>query len=144
MLETMGKKRILFNDNDEERKITEICAAKSRRVLNPIIDWSNDDVWRYIKLNNIDFCDLYNEGFKRIGCIMCPMAGTDQMLLEAERWPKYYQAYLRAFERMLKNRKQDESYDWKTAQDVMNWWIYEMPKQEPGQMELEFEDEDED
>jgi phosphoadenosine phosphosulfate reductase len=74
MLETMGKTRILFNDNDDNSKMLEICAAKSKRVLNPIIDWEETEVWEFIKGNSFKYCSLYDEGFHRIGCIGCPMA----------------------------------------------------------------------
>lgn len=39
-------------------------------------------------------------------------------------FPTYKQAYLRAFDRMLKElRKDDRTTSWKTAQDVMEWWL---------------------
>jgi len=144
LLETFAAKKedkILFNDNDDDRKIIEICAFKGKRVLNPIIHWSDEDVWNYIKSRNLPYCSLYDEGYKRLGCIGCPMSYN--RVFELKQNPKYYNAYLRAFDRLIQNRlKTRESFRWKTAQDVMNWWIYEMPKQEPGQMELEFDDED--
>jgi phosphoadenosine phosphosulfate reductase len=135
MLETTGKNRILFNDNDDTRKMMDICLTKSKRVLNPIIDWEESDVWEYLNSRNFEHCLLYDEGFNRLGCIMCPLAGGPQMLKEAGRWPKYYENYKRAFQRMLQNRKEDDRYDWKTAQDVMNWWIYKSSS-DPNQIEL--------
>jgi len=47
-------------------------------------------------LANLPYCSLYDEGKTRIGCIMCPMQGSKGMLIDAERYPKYYRAYLRA------------------------------------------------
>lgn len=65
-----------------------------------------------------------------IGCIGCPMAGTQGMLKEFARYPKYYEAYLRAFERMLQVRRDNgKPYThWQSAQDVMDWWIYGQSK----------------
>jgi len=40
---------------------------------------------------------------------------------ELERYPKYKRNYLKAFERMLE--QYDEPPDWKSAEEVMNWWI---------------------
>jgi len=56
----------------------------------------------------------------------CPLSGYKGMLREFERWPKYYDAYLRTFDRMLVARSEAglENEMWKTAQDVMDWWIY--------------------
>jgi phosphoadenosine phosphosulfate reductase len=47
--------------------------------------------------------------------------------MEFERYPKYYDAYLRAFQRMLDKRIADGKpvTTWKTGQDVMDWWLYE-------------------
>jgi phosphoadenosine phosphosulfate reductase len=62
------------------------------------------------------------------------------MKMEFVRWPKYYQAYLRAFDRMLREReRRDRPTKWKNAQEVMDWWIYKT-KYDPDQLDL-FEDE---
>jgi phosphoadenosine phosphosulfate reductase len=135
-LETFGKEKILFNDNGDERRMMEICSVKSKRVLNPIIDWEDSDVWDYLRLRKIQYCKLYDEGFKRLGCIGCPMARRGGKLKEFARWPKYYQAYLRTIEKWLKKRHSIGKHNqWKTAEDVMNWWIYEMPNN-PDQLDL--------
>jgi len=121
----------------KQRKMTELCYTQAKRFLHPIIDWTEQDVWQYIRKNNVKYCKLYDKGFKRLGCIMCPMHGTKGMLRDAQRWPKYYQAYLRAFERMLEeHRRKGHKTRWKTAEDVMNWWIYQPPKSNPNQIVL--------
>ena len=55
------------------------------RYLCPIIDWSESDVWEY--LGNRPHCSLYNAGYKRIGCVMCPLAPKN-MLKDSLRYPK--------------------------------------------------------
>jgi phosphoadenosine phosphosulfate reductase len=126
-LNAYSKKKIMLNnDNDEARRLLETCQLKGKHILNPIVDWLTKDVWEYLNGNDIPHCCLYDEGFHRIGCIGCPMAREKGMLREFERWPKYYQAYLRAFERMLVARQKsglDCSF-WPDAQAVMDWWIY--------------------
>ena len=126
-LNAYSKKKIMLNnDNDEARRMFEACQLKGKHILNPIIDWQAEDVWEYIKSNNIPYCCLYDEGFHRIGCIGCPMAREKGMLREFARWPKYYDAYLRAFDRMLAARRQSglRCDHWPDAQAVMDWWIY--------------------
>lgn len=46
-----GKARavILNNDNDDTRRLFEACFSRSKHVCNPIIDWSDQDVWEYIR-----------------------------------------------------------------------------------------------
>lgn len=70
-----------------KRQMTETCTRhKTRRYLHPIIDWSDADVWEYIRTYNVPYCKLYDEGKKRLGCIMCPYQGTAGMRRDAERW----------------------------------------------------------
>ena len=117
----------LMNDNDEARRMFETCTMKSMHTLNPIIDWTSEDVWEYLNSRSIPHCCLYDEGFDRIGCIGCPLAGPVQMQKEFTRYPKYKQAYLRAFEKMLKVREGNGKpyHQWRTPEDVMNWWLSE-------------------
>lgn len=53
--------------------------------LCPICDWTSGDVWEY--LGNRPHCSLYDEGFKRIGCVCCPLVPS-KILQESIRWPK--------------------------------------------------------
>jgi phosphoadenosine phosphosulfate reductase len=119
-------KVMLNNDNGEARRMFETCQLKGKHILNPIIDWLAEDVWEYLNGNNIAHCRLYDEGFRRIGCIGCPMAGKKGMLRDFARWPKYYNAYLRAFAHMLTARRDAglSSVLWPDAQAVMDWWIH--------------------
>ena len=112
----------LNSDNDEKRKMLETCLVKGKHILNPIVDWSDSEVWEFIHQYKIPYCKLYDEGFKRLGCIGCPMGGSKGMKAQFERYPKYYHNYLKAFDRMLKARREDDQ-EWKTALDVMNWWM---------------------
>lgn len=108
--------------------------TKTKMFLNPIIGWSKDDVWDYIHKYNLKYPSLYDEGYERIGCIMCPMAGAKGMLLDKERYPKYYNAYIKTFDKMLKRREQKGMRPYymgrisdeiaKNGADVMKWWIY--------------------
>lgn len=109
-----------------KRKLFETCYKnKIKHFLNPIIDWSTKEVWEFIKSQNLKYCSLYDEGYKRIGCIMCPMAGKKGMLRDAKRFPRYYQRYLKAFETMIENRNyKNKETEWQTAEEVMHWWIY--------------------
>lgn len=95
---------IITNDeNDLSRRMVENCYRTRKTLVNPIVDWTDDDVWSFLKENNIKYCPLYDEGFTRMGCIACPMAGRKQRMEELERWPKYKQLYLNAFKKMVQN-----------------------------------------
>lgn len=91
-----------------KRKMVEDCHQGKRKVyLHPVIDWTDADIWEYIRTNSLHYCSLYDEGFKRLGCIGCPIAGKVGMNKEFGRYPKLKASYLRAFGRMIKAR--DES-----------------------------------
>jgi phosphoadenosine phosphosulfate reductase len=78
-----------------KRRMTEACLRdKSKRYLHPIIDWTDTDVWNYIKAESIPYCKLYDEGQKRIGCVLCPM--TRNVEQQIARWPRIAKAWEKA------------------------------------------------
>ena len=91
-------------DNRENARIVEMCYKDHTTLVNPIIDWTTDEVWEFIKEYNVPYCSLYDEGFKRLGCIGCPMANKAMREYEFERWPKYKNLYMIAFQKMIENR----------------------------------------
>lgn len=134
---------ILNNDNDDRRMLFENCRLKSKRTVNPIIDWKNDDVFDFLEDAKKPVNPLYAEGWCRVGCIGCPLAGEKTQVKEFLRWPKFEQLYLNAFDRMLKERVRRETegneMSWQNARDVMNWFLSNGVL--PGQVDL-FEEED--
>ncbi|RAZ12576.1 hypothetical protein DK853_52575, partial [Klebsiella oxytoca] len=67
---------------------------------NPIVDWTDRDVWEYIRSERLPMNPLYDMGFFRVGCIGCPMAGKTRWK-EFALFPTYRHAYTKAFGRML-------------------------------------------
>lgn len=94
---------IMNDDNDENRRMVEQCYRTHKTMVNPIVDWTDDDVWAFLNGNNIPHCSLYDEGFTRLGCIGCPLSGSKNMIRDFERWPKYKELYIRAFQKMIDN-----------------------------------------
>ena len=96
---------------------------------NPIVNWTTADVWAYIGKYDLKYPVLYDEGYDRIGCIMCPLQNRYGMLKDAVRYPKHYNAYMLAFKEMLHNcevrsKHKATALVWECAEDVMFWWIY--------------------
>ena len=130
---------ILNNDNDDKRMLFENCRLKATRVVNPIVDWEDDDVWQFIRDAKLPMNPLYSEGQCRVGCVGCPMAGKKGRVQQFIRWPKYKSLYINAFDNMLKERKrrglEGTWSDGATGQDVFNWWMeYDIL---PGQMSID-------
>lgn len=121
------KRLTLMNDNDETRMQFETCQLKGQRTVNPIVGWTTADVWDYVAMEHIPVNPLYSCGFCRVGCIGCPMAGKHRKM-EFERYPKIKLAYIRAFDRMLEERrrrgKMEGGMRWgDNGLDIFNWWM---------------------
>ena len=54
--------------------------------INPLIEWSTDEVWNYIRENNVPFNRLHKQGYPSIGCAPCTRAVTPGENLRAGRW----------------------------------------------------------
>lgn len=105
------------------RAMVETCRTDGTKTfIHPIIDWTNNEVWDYIKTNNIPYCSLYNEGFKRLGCVLCPMLTPKQTQIQLNRFPKQAEAWYRAGKRFYE-RGTDGVKRWRTYDDFWNWWI---------------------
>jgi phosphoadenosine phosphosulfate reductase len=106
------------------RKMTEHCLKRtSITYLNPIIDWSDQDVWDYIHGNNLPYCDLYDCGFKRLGCLLCPSSTTTQMKKEADMYPRFKALYIKAFQKAVDNPNRKRPSGQRTGQEMYDWWI---------------------
>lgn len=117
---------ILNNDNTETRELVEHCVMRSKVMINPIYDWTDEDVWEFLGHYGCKGNPLYECGFKRIGCIGCPMVSKHRYI-EFARYPKYKENYIRAFDRMLQHRRElgKPAKDWETGIDVFRWWMEE-------------------
>ena len=67
----------------------QVNANKKSVILAPIVYWMDSDVWNFIHGENLPYCSLYDEGFKRLGCIGCPLAGPTAQANEFSRWTRY-------------------------------------------------------
>lgn len=96
---------------------------KGKIMIRPIVDWSDEDVWEFIKLYKIPYCKLYDEGWNRLGCVGCPKA-PGNMEKELNAYPKIKANYIRAFEKMIAERiRRGKPTQWKTGEEVMDWWV---------------------
>lgn len=121
-------------------KVTGIRAEESRRraqrnfyeedraggyFLHVIHEWKEADVWQYIRENNLPYCKLYDEGFKRIGCVLCPCATVKNTLRDLKRFPtiveKYREACNEAYAKAISAGK--KRYRWRNGDDLFNWWV---------------------
>jgi uncharacterized phage protein (TIGR01671 family) len=125
MHETVGsslktRKIITNNDNEASRRITETCTTKNQVILNPIIEWSEDEVWEYIKERELPYNPLYDAGHKRVGCIGCPMKSNKKELDENPRWAALYK---KAAQKYL-DKENTSNYGYRRdIKTYYNWWL---------------------
>jgi phosphoadenosine phosphosulfate reductase len=97
-----------------------------KSYVHPIFMWSKNDIWQYISERQLPYCGLYDEGFERLGCVGCPMAGAKEREREFARWPGIGKAYVAACQKAVNRRiakgKQTET-SWKTGQEMFDWWM---------------------
>lgn len=118
------KTQTVYNDeNDESRRSVEQCYRTRKTIVNPIIDWGDDDVWEFIRKYSVPYCALYDRGYDRIGCIGCPMSTKAEK--ELDEYPKIKCAYIRAFKRLIierrKKGKQERNDMFKDENTLMDW-----------------------
>jgi phosphoadenosine phosphosulfate reductase len=114
----------------------------------PIVHWSDDQLWKYIKDEAMEYCELYDQGFKRLGCVCCPLASKKNRIMEGERWPRFKANWKKAIIKSWENRKDGVNRytgkplyqaKFKTGEDFWLWWWEEKaPTEEDCQMELMF------
>jgi phosphoadenosine phosphosulfate reductase len=100
--------------------------------VQPIVDWTMLDVWNYIAEYNVPYCSLYDEGFDRLGCVGCPLAGPAQQTVEFKRWPKYEVLWKRAIIKNWDNLhakiKRDGNpyihHKFQSGEELWEWWRF--------------------
>jgi len=128
-----GKGRVVItgirrreSTNRRNRKLfDESTVTRGKFFLNPIVEWTENDVWDYIKENKIPYCNLYNRGRKRLGCLFCPMQNKKGRLKDIKEYPKYYRAINKAIQKMIDNNKRKgiTFRNGETVEDIWEWWL---------------------
>lgn len=75
------------------RSLTPIKIPKKEPFIlrvNPIYDWNEWEVWRYIKENDLRYNPLYDKGYRRIGCWCCPLNGVSHYKRLRRTHPKLF------------------------------------------------------
>lgn len=111
-----------------EQELVTIVNAKGERTLgcihgkeslliSPIIHWSESDVWEFLNVLGIAHCELYDQGFRRIGCILCPMSQPKQKRKEIERWPHVKRGWIKAIKAIRNGGGGTQTF-----KDGYIWW----------------------
>ena len=63
--------------------------SKKPKNVYPILFWSTNDVWEYIRHYNLKVPEDY-QYVDRVGCIFCPLAGVKHYIANERRYPAFY------------------------------------------------------
>lgn len=65
----------LRHEETPERKFLPIFQLGDLVKVNPIIFWDEEEIWQYIKDNNLEYHPFYDKNYKSLGCKICTEAG---------------------------------------------------------------------
>ena len=118
------KSQLIKQDSfDIDNEITHSCINGDDKVLiSPIFNWSDKDIWAFIKLYQLKYPSLYDEGFKRIGCLFCPMGNSKTKQLELSKYPKVADTIKKSIQYLIDNNGYFNNYN-ATADEIFNWYI---------------------
>lgn len=113
-------------DNLDEVKQMGACYTNSYFFVNPLAYWTDEYLWDYIKSEKLEFNPLYEKGFKRVGCICCPMASSCERKKELALYPKYEQRFIKLADDIIKLRNAQglaNSFKFKSGQEYFDMWV---------------------
>ncbi|MDE7440051.1 MAG: phosphoadenosine phosphosulfate reductase family protein [Clostridia bacterium] len=113
-------------DNTEDVKQTGACYTNHYFFVNPLAYWSDDYLWDYIGGERLEVNPLYYEGFKRVGCICCPMASTCDRKAELAKYPRFEKRFVKLADDIIQMRNAQglpNKYKFKTGAEYFDMWL---------------------
>lgn len=119
------------NRYKEPEKCRSYPKGEKARIYFPILEWTKEDVERFINERGIKCAPVYydNEGRfhveRRLGCLCCPLATRKNRLEDYKKYPRFLLAELKAIDKYLKNKphtKTAQRFD--TPYDLLFFYIF--------------------
>ena len=111
--------------SEHEEKMVACVGGKDKILVSPIIYWTEPDVWDFLNSNGIPHCELYDQGYTRIGCICCPMSNKRKKLKDIERWPHVKRNWLKTIQWLIDNGYINHNFT--DSETGFHWWISDKP-----------------
>jgi phosphoadenosine phosphosulfate reductase len=67
-------------------EVSSFDADHGLQKFNPLLDWTNDEVWEYIRQNDVPYNKLHDKFYPSIGCACCTRAVTPGEDIRSGRW----------------------------------------------------------
>lgn len=96
------------------------CTKRRKWFISPMMAWTEQDVWAFHEREGLPHCCLYDEGWSRIGCVVCPF-GRD---IEASmaRWPAIWRL-VRKGAAVYYAHSASAQARWASADEHWEWWV---------------------
>ena len=105
-------------------RLTRTCRDTGARAIQPIFDWSAMEVWSFIRSQGLPYCELYDQGWGRLGCVICPFVRGEALARNRERWPWMFNLLRTAFFKLWERKAGNPTYTrWASADDMLEWWL---------------------
>lgn len=120
-VEKNKKLSMTFDQFSEHAETMSSCVSgKEKLLISPLLDWTDAEVWQFLNDNGIQHCSLYDNGYKRIGCIMCPMSPKRAIIEDMRRYPHIVKKWRDVAAYLIENRILTFTRDPDT---LIGWWI---------------------
>lgn len=127
-LSFMGQRKLESFQRSIEPRITENPWVPGQLSVNPIQNWNALEVWLYIFSKHEDFNSLYNRGYHRMGCYLCPASPLAEFESLRHTHPELYQRWTQ------KMREWAKKYGFPDEWFELGFWRWKTLPQ--GQLEL--------
>lgn len=117
---------IRAEESSRRAKRERVNIWKGRTMYYPILHWKEWHVWEFIKFHNLKYPTLYDEGFDRIGCVVCPYHSEKTGKLHKlyrDRWPHIFERFERGITKLYYKRvEQGKKMNYETPEDFLKAW----------------------
>lgn len=107
--------------SEHEEQMVACVGGRDKILVSPIIHWTERDVWEFLNMNGIPHCELYDEGYTRIGCICCPMSKYKTRLYDIKRYPHVKRNWIKTIQWLIDNGYINRNFN--DAETGFRWWI---------------------
>ena len=110
--------------SEHKEKMMACVKGKDKIMVSPILEWTEKDVWNFLNDNNIEHCELYDRGYKRIGCILCPMSTMKEKMRSLEEHPRVARKWAETIEWLQQNKwNANPRIEKLSVEQRMRWWF---------------------
>jgi phosphoadenosine phosphosulfate reductase len=100
--------------------------TKKRINYHPIFNWLEWEIWDFIEYHKMPYCSLYDEGFGRLGCVICPLRSAKERSRYRERFPAQHTLFEKAcrkwWDKKGFHRQRTRGDAWLFSEFLENWY----------------------